>query len=82
MNKDQFEREKINQASMNMFQTMLQNGLITEERKIRPRIGCPYLFAAKCALARRISAECYRVSFKSFNSLSVIGILLLYFSIL
>ena len=40
------------------------------------------LFAAKCALARRTSAECHRVSFSSFNSLSVIAVLPLYFSIL
>lgn len=32
MNEDQFEREKLYQASMNMFQTMLKNGLITEEQ--------------------------------------------------
>lgn len=32
MNEDQFEHEKLYQASMNMFQTMLKNGLITEEQ--------------------------------------------------
>lgn len=32
MNEDQFEREKLYQASMNMFQAMLKNGLITEEQ--------------------------------------------------
>ena len=32
MNEDQFEREKLYQASMNMFQAMLKDGLITEEQ--------------------------------------------------
>jgi hypothetical protein len=49
MNEDQFEREKLYQASMNMFQAMLKNGLITEEQyaiidtkmreKYRPLLG-------------------------------------------
>lgn len=32
MNEDQFEREKLYQASMNMFQTMLKDGIITKEQ--------------------------------------------------
>jgi endogenous inhibitor of DNA gyrase (YacG/DUF329 family) len=32
MNEEQFEREKLYQASMNMFQAMLKDGLITEEQ--------------------------------------------------
>ena len=32
MTEEQFDREKRYQASMNMFQTMLKNGLITEEQ--------------------------------------------------
>ena len=32
MTDEQFEREKRYQASMNMFRTMLKNGLITEEQ--------------------------------------------------
>lgn len=32
MNEDQFEREKLYQASMNLFQAMLKDGLITEEQ--------------------------------------------------
>lgn len=32
MNEDQFERETLYQASMNMFQAMLKDGLITEEQ--------------------------------------------------
>lgn len=32
MNEDQFEREKLYQASMNMFQAMLKDGIITEEQ--------------------------------------------------
>lgn len=32
MNEDQFEREKLYQATMNMFQAMLKDGLITEEQ--------------------------------------------------
>lgn len=32
MNEEQFEREKLYQASMNMFQTMLKHNLITEEQ--------------------------------------------------
>lgn len=49
MNEDQFEREKRYQATMNMFQAMLKNGLITEEQyaiidtkmleKYRPLLG-------------------------------------------
>ena len=31
MNEDQFEREKLYQATMNMFRSMLKKGLITEE---------------------------------------------------
>ena len=32
MTEEQFDREKRYQASMNMFRTMLKNGLITEEQ--------------------------------------------------
>ena len=32
MTEEQFDREKRYQASMNMFWTMLKNGLITEEQ--------------------------------------------------
>ena len=32
MNEDQFEREKLYQATMNMFRSMLKNGLINEEQ--------------------------------------------------
>ena len=32
VNEDQFEREKLYQASINMFQAMLKDGLITEEQ--------------------------------------------------
>lgn len=32
MDEDQFEREKLYQASMNMFQAMLKDGTITEEQ--------------------------------------------------
>jgi hypothetical protein len=32
MNEDQFEREKLYQATMNMFQGMLKAGVITEEQ--------------------------------------------------
>lgn len=32
MNEGQFEREKLYQASMNMFQAMLKDGIITEEQ--------------------------------------------------
>ena len=32
MNEDQFEREKLYQATMNMFRSMLKKGLITEEQ--------------------------------------------------
>ena len=32
MTDEQFDREKRYQASMNMFRTMLKNGLITEEQ--------------------------------------------------
>lgn len=49
MTEEQFDREKRYQASMNMFQTMLKNGLITEEQyaiidtkmleKYRPLLG-------------------------------------------
>ncbi|MGI6736685.1 MAG: SHOCT domain-containing protein [Anaerovoracaceae bacterium] len=49
MNDEQFEREKLYQASMEMFHTMLDHGLITEEEyafidtkmreKYRPIIG-------------------------------------------
>ena len=49
MTDEQFDREKRYQASMNMFRTMLKNGLITEEQyaiidtkmleKYRPLLG-------------------------------------------
>ena len=49
MTEEQFDREKRYQASMNMFRTMLKNGLITEEQyaiidtkmleKYRPLLG-------------------------------------------
>lgn len=49
MTNEQFDREKRYQASMNMFRTMLKNGLITEEqyaiidtkmlKKYRPLLG-------------------------------------------
>ena len=49
MNEDQFEREKLYQATMNMFQGMLKAGIITEEQyhvidtkmlqKYRPLLG-------------------------------------------
>lgn len=52
---EQFDREKRYQASMNMFRTMLKNGLITEEQyaiidtkmlqKYQPLLGT--LFAAQ-----------------------------------
>lgn len=55
MNEDQFEREKLYQATMNMFRSMLKNGLITEEQyaiidtkmlqKYQPLLGT--LFAAQ-----------------------------------
>ena len=55
MTEEQFDREKRYQASMNMFQTMLKNGLITEEQyaiidtkmlqKYQPLLGT--LFAAQ-----------------------------------
>jgi hypothetical protein len=55
MNEDQFEREKLYQATMSMFRTMLKNGLITEEQyavidtkmlqKYRPLLGT--LFSAQ-----------------------------------
>lgn len=32
MNEEQFEREKLYQATMNMFQGMLKAGVITEEQ--------------------------------------------------
>ena len=32
MNEDQFEREKLYQATMNMFQGMLKAGVITKEQ--------------------------------------------------
>ena len=32
MNEDQFEREKLYQATMNMFRSMLKKGLITEKQ--------------------------------------------------
>ena len=32
MNEDQFEREKLYQATMNMFRSMLKNGLMTVEQ--------------------------------------------------
>ena len=52
---DQFEREKLYQATMNMFRSMLKKGLITEEQyaiidtkmlqKYQPLLGT--LFAAQ-----------------------------------
>ena len=49
MNEDQFEREKLYQATMNMFRSMLKKGLITEKQyaiidtkmleKYRPLLG-------------------------------------------
>ena len=55
MNEDQFEREKLYQATMNMFRSMLKNGLINEEQyaiidpkllqKYHPLLGT--LFAAQ-----------------------------------
>ena len=52
---DQFEREKLYQATMNMFRSMLKNGLINEEQyaiidtkmlqKYQPLLGT--LFAAQ-----------------------------------
>jgi hypothetical protein len=52
VNEDQFEREKLYQASMNMFQAMLKDGIITEEQytiidtkmreKYQPIIGTLY----------------------------------------
>ena len=49
MNEDQFEREKLYQATMNMFQGMLHQGIITKEQydvidtimleKYRPLLG-------------------------------------------
>ena len=55
MNEDQFEREKLYQATMNMFRSMLKKGLITEEqytiidtkmlKKYQPLLGT--LFAAQ-----------------------------------
>ena len=55
MNEDQFEREKLYQATMNMFRSMLKNGLINEEQyaiidtkmlqKYQPLLGT--LFAAQ-----------------------------------
>ena len=55
MNEDQFEREKLYQATMNMFRSMLKNGLITEVQyaiietkmlqKYQPLLGT--LFAAQ-----------------------------------
>ena len=54
VNDEQFEREKLYQASMSMFRVMRENGLITEEQyalidtkmlqKYRPLLGT--LFAA------------------------------------
>lgn len=54
VNEDQFEREKLYQATMSMFRSMLKNGSITEEQyaiidtkmqqKYRPLLGT--LFAA------------------------------------
>ncbi len=32
VNEDQFEREKLYQATMSMFQAMMKDGLITEEQ--------------------------------------------------
>lgn len=34
MNEDQFEREKLYQASMEMFKQMKENGLLTEEEYV------------------------------------------------
>ena len=55
MNEDQFEREMLYQATMNMFRSMLKKGLITEEQyaiidtkmlqKYQPLLGT--LFAAQ-----------------------------------
>ena len=55
VNEDQFEREKLYQATMNMFRSMLKNGLINEEQyaiidtkmlqKYQPLLGT--LFAAQ-----------------------------------
>ena len=55
MNEDQFEREKLYQATMNMFRSMLKNGLSNEEQyaiidtkmlqKYQPLLGT--LFAAQ-----------------------------------
>lgn len=55
MNEDQFEREKLYQATMNMFRSMLKKGLITKEQyaiidtkmlqKYQPLLGT--LFAAQ-----------------------------------
>ena len=55
MNEDQFEREKLYQATMNMLRSMLKKGLITEEQyaiidtkmlqKYQPLLGT--LFAAQ-----------------------------------
>lgn len=55
MNEDQFEREKLYQATMNMFRSMLKKGLNTEEQytiidtkmlqKYQPLLGT--LFAAQ-----------------------------------
>ena len=55
MNEDPFEREKLYQATMNMFRSMLKKGLITEEQytiidtkmlqKYQPLLGT--LFAAQ-----------------------------------
>ena len=51
VNEDQFERGKLYQASMNMFQAMLKDGIITEEQyaiviqkweKYQPIIGTLY----------------------------------------
>ena len=49
MTEEQFEREMLYQASMNLFKSMLENGLITEEQyaiidtkmleKYRPLLG-------------------------------------------
>ena len=53
VNEDQFEREKLYQATMNMFQAMLKDGIITEEQyaiidtkmkeKYQPIIGTLFL---------------------------------------
>ena len=55
VNEDQFEREKLYQATMSMFRSMLKNGLITKEQyaiidtkmlqKYQPLLGT--LFAAQ-----------------------------------